>query len=267
MKKISILLVVSLLVLLGACKEQAGKSPSQSSDAKADVSEMGLNPASDAKGYELMKSKCYICHFERPDPSKRDKMVAPPMLRVQEHYLPNYPDKEEFVQAVMAIVKNPSEENSLMPGAVRKFNLMPKLPYEDDELRLIVEALYNMDFENVSKGAGHESKLTLDNGTKWVVSAQTYKLVQEIDQNLESFSADKIESYNQLGKDVFGKMKFVLMDKSYTGELFDQIHAFFYGIEAKTHTLISEKDLAKAKELVPKLHAEVKIFYDFFQSK
>ena len=31
-----------------------------------------------------MTQKCYLCHFETPDPSKKDQMIAPPMLRVPE---------------------------------------------------------------------------------------------------------------------------------------------------------------------------------------
>lgn len=265
MKKLNIVLFVSLVALFfGACSEQVEKSVSQKSKSEQ-VSEE-VNPVADSKGYELMKSKCYACHFEKPDPSKRGQMIAPPMLRVQEHYLPNYPEKEEFVQAVMSMVKNPTEEKSLMPGALRKFNLMPKLPYNDDELRLIVEALYSMDFDNVPKGKMHGT-LALNDGEKWVVKAESYKVVQDIENDLKKFNAENVEAYNQLGKDVFGKMKVILMDKSYSGELFEQLHNFFSGIESKTHALIAEKDLAKAKKITQKLSADVHNFYSFFQSK
>ncbi len=219
------------------------------------------------KGYKLMESKCYLCHFEKPDPSKMGQMLAPPMLRVQEHYIPNYPKKEDFVNAIMSIVKNPSEENTLMPGAVKKFKLMPKLVYDDNELRLIAETLYNMELGTAPKMRMQAMELSLNNGEKWVVKPETYKIIQEVDDKISSFNAENIADYNQLGKDVFNKAKFVLMDDSYSGELFNQLHNFFYGIESEMHSLIAEKDLEKAKQTTENLKTKLQDFYLMFISE
>ncbi|MGB8375735.1 MAG: hypothetical protein WCE57_10480, partial [Salegentibacter sp.] len=143
--------LVMLLIGLISCNtgqkenEQDLKTANSIQEEISVNKEVEQNTAADSRGYELLKQKCYICHFEKPDPSKRDQMIAPPMLQVQEHYKPTYPNKEDFVNAIMAIVKNPSAEKTLMPGAVKKFNLMPKLIYDDAELRLIAETIYEYD--------------------------------------------------------------------------------------------------------------------------
>jgi len=93
--------------------------------------------ASSSEGYKLMEQKCFICHFAKPDPTKRNSMIAPPMIRVQQHYKPTYPKKEDFINAITAWVKNPIKENTLMPGAVRKFDVMPHLGYGDNEIKQI----------------------------------------------------------------------------------------------------------------------------------
>ena len=108
----------------------------------------------ETEGSKLMKKNCFICHFPKPDPSKRNQMIAPPMLRVQEHYMPLYPKKEDFVKAIVAWVENPTKDKVEMPGAVRKWDLMPKLNYNNKEVALIAEALYDMDFGSSPKMHG-----------------------------------------------------------------------------------------------------------------
>ena len=112
---LSVLLVLSIVSCTTDKKEKINK---------IDGAELENNVVkTTSKGYELMSQKCFICHFEKPDPSRRDQMLAPPFLRVQEHYKPTYPNKEDFIAAVMDIINNPSLDKTLMPGAVKKFNL------------------------------------------------------------------------------------------------------------------------------------------------
>lgn len=222
--------------------------------------------ASNSKGYELMKQKCFICHFERPDPAKRNQMIAPPMLRVQEHYKPSYPNKENFVKAIMSYVNNPLQEKTLMPGAVKKFNLMPKIVYDQTELRSIVETLYSLDLGSMPNMHMKLGKgLTLNNGEKWKLKAESIKQVEFIVKKLNSFNSNKISDYNQLGKDVFDDAKIILLDADYTGELFDQIHFFFGGIEDNMHTLIATKSIKEANQQIDILKTEFNNFNKYFE--
>ena len=99
---------VALGITLFSCKDAVVEAKTQSADIDKENIELAVN-----KGYELMSQKCFICHFEKMDPSKKDKMIAPPMMRIQEHYKPNYPTKEAFVKAVTAWVSHPDIEKTV----------------------------------------------------------------------------------------------------------------------------------------------------------
>lgn len=89
-------------------------------------------------GSELFDRLCGICHTKQGPPT-----IAPPVFGVVNHVRQAYPAKEEFVQRIVSWVKEPNAENALMRGAIRKFGLMPKLGYSDNEVKLIAEYLYD----------------------------------------------------------------------------------------------------------------------------
>ncbi len=255
------LFMVILLIGLISCNTNQKNKNTSSNEA------IEQNAESNSKGYALMTQKCYLCHFEKPDPSKKDYMIAPPMLRVQEHYKPTYPDKTEFVDAIVAIVKNPSLEKTLMPGAVKKFKLMPRLIYDDEELRLIAEAIYDYDFGSAPKmnREMNAGTLELDNGKKWVLKKESMEQISAVVTKLNAYEASNIADYNQLGKDVFNDAKKIMLEDAYTGELFDQIHNFFFSVENNMHTLIATKSTEEAELQLTALKTKFKDFYNYFE--
>ena len=96
-----------------------------------------------AQGKEHFKAVCMACHKLDRGP----QMLAPPVFAVQNHYLRVYPEKAEFVQAVVDWVRAPEVGKSLMPGAVRRFKLMPAMPLPRDELESIAAFLYDARFQ------------------------------------------------------------------------------------------------------------------------
>ncbi len=217
-------------------------------------------------GYELMQQKCFICHMEKPDPEKRGSMLAPPMVKVQEHYKPSYPDKQDFIDVITAWVLNPSEDKSLMPGAVRRFKLMPRLPYEEKNIRRIAAALYDMEFATIpNMHKGMQRQPVLNKGKKWKLREETLQRVARIQKQLETFSAKDIAAYRQLGRDVFNSAKTVLMDTSYKDTLFTQIHAFFNGIEGNMHLLIAAGSLDEARRQQEALRKKFSEFDRYFE--
>ncbi len=258
--KTNLFIVILLIGLISCNTNQKNKDTS----AIADVEQ---TPEFNAKGYALMTQKCYLCHFEKPDPSKKDLMIAPPMLRIQEHYKPTYPNKTEFVNAIVAIVKNPSLEKTLMPGAVKKFKLMPKLIYDDEELRLIAETIYDYDFGSAPKmnREMNGGTLALDNGKKWILKKESMEQINAVVNKLNTYESSNIADYNQLGKDVFNDAKKIMLEDAYTGELFDQIHNFFFSIENNMHTLIATKSATEAEIQLTALKTKFKEFYNYFE--
>ena len=241
-KTLSIIFIV--LILFSCNFDKKGKNLKEFEASQKEETEVY-----NTKGYELMQQKCFICHIEKPDPNKKNLMIAPPMLRVQEHYKPTYPDKNDFVDAITEWVKNPVKTKTLMPGTIRKFNLMPKLPYEDADLKLIAEVLYDIDFGKMPKMIKSMQKgLQLDNGKKWKLNKYTIEQVNLITRKIENFQPDDVASYQQLGKDVFDKAKTILLDESYEGDLFNQLHYFFRDVEENIHLLVSSTSIDDAKK-------------------
>jgi len=265
MKKIIITLAAVVLVF-ASCNETKEAKTVVENTAKVEKEVAQVATVNNDKGYALMKQNCFVCHMEKPDPSKRGQMIAPPMMRVQEHYKPNYPKKDTFVAAIKTWVNNPTEDKVMMPGAVRKFNLMPKLAVADADLQLIAETLYSIDFGNMPKMHKKEdSKLALNNGKKWQLNDTSKKTVTAIKKQLNNFKSEDLAAYNQLGKDVFANAKTILLDKSYDNETFNQIQKFFHNVEGNMHNLIAAKTVDTAKGEQTILKKKFNKFGDFFE--
>lgn len=242
------LYIILIALSIASCASENTKEKEGSNE---EGSQLETADIYNSEGYKQMKQKCFICHFEKPDPSKRDSMLAPPFLRIQEHYKPTYPNKEEFINAVTTWVNEPSEASTLMPGAIRKFNLMPKLPYDEADLRLIAATLYDIDFGEMPKmgmGKHNHNGVQLNDGKKWKLNDNSIEQVELITIQLNDFYSDDVDAYNQLGRDVFDSAKMILLDESYSDELFDQLHNFFNGIEGNMHLLIAANSLEEARK-------------------
>lgn len=95
-------------------------------------------------GEKLIEKHCYLCHnTETPSKSR----IGPPMTHVKNHYLEAYPSQEDFTKHLIAFVQNPSEDISIMPGALNKFGLMPKQQFPLEALNQIADYMYNHDIE------------------------------------------------------------------------------------------------------------------------
>ncbi|HIP49454.1 MAG TPA: hypothetical protein EYG92_10890 [Lutibacter sp.] len=275
MKKIFFISVL-LLVATISCKDTKKTAENKVSETET------VQNIKDSEGYKLMEQKCFICHFPVPDGSRRDEMIAPPMLRVQEHYKPAYPNKADFVNAIKEWVKNPTEEKIQMPGASRKFETMPYLPYPDEEVQLIAETLFEIDFSAEFKGqgrgqgrgqgkaqgnGGHGRKqdLQLNNGEKWQLNKEAIANVNNIIKKLDAFKSDDVKAYQNLGKEVFQIAKTLILDKTIENQKFDQLQAFFHNIEDDTHELIQVKTVAEGQEKQEIIKKKFSKFFDFFE--
>jgi len=249
-----------------------------------------IDTADFQQGYTLLKQRCFICHMEKPDPSKKSQMIAPPMVRVQQHYKPAYPSKEAFVKAVTDYVNNPDKNHTLMPGAVKRFNVMPKIVYDSNELRLIAETLYDYDFNVNSNGTVHgggmgmghgkgrgqgrmgqgkgmnmNHELTLDNGKKWKLDPETFDKIKNISSKINNFSSNDLKDYRDLGKDIFDVARSVLLDTSHKGEAYTQLQYFFHDLEHSMHALMASPDVNAGKKQITILKNKFKKFDKFFE--
>ncbi len=114
------------------------------------------------KGYTLMKQYCLSCHSETP--GHKNNMIAPPMKGVQMHYKRKYENKKDFINAIVNWVKQPDKNKALMKGAVERFNLMPALPYSEDDVKLIASTLYKHNFGGMKNAGMKRGKMKCGNG-------------------------------------------------------------------------------------------------------
>ncbi len=103
-----------------------------------------LNAAS--LGSLLFHGNCITCHNELKDVS------APSIISVRENYLRAFPKKEDFADYMSKWVTRPNAEGSLMLDAIKKYELMPLLGYEESTLKIIAEYIYDTDFTKEHEG-------------------------------------------------------------------------------------------------------------------
>ena len=96
-------------------------------------------------GLSLLKAKCYACHSVTS--KSHDEIIAPPMVAVKRRYKMSYASKEKFIKAITNWVMEPEKENVLMRGAVQQFNIMPKQPFNKEEISLIAKYMFENELE------------------------------------------------------------------------------------------------------------------------
>lgn len=107
-------------------------------------------------GKRLMENNCYVCHNPK---ASEEAMVAPPMVAVKMHYLSGDISKETFVQRFVDFLKEPSEANSKMPGAIKRFGLMPYQFYPEETVRQIADYVYDYEIEEPEWFAAHYAQM------------------------------------------------------------------------------------------------------------
>lgn len=85
---------------------------------------------------------CQSCHDASLNPPK-----APPMYGVQRRYKRQFENQQEFVDAIVKFVSQPTNEGALMKHPIKKLGLMPALPLGEDKLTKIATYIYEENFE------------------------------------------------------------------------------------------------------------------------
>jgi hypothetical protein len=94
---------------------------------------------------EIFQQNCYACHSVTT--KSHDEIIAPPMIAIKKRYSMTFKNKADFVNAIVAYSSNPKSENALMIGAVNKFNVMPKQPFNKEDLKKIATYIYENEIE------------------------------------------------------------------------------------------------------------------------
>ena len=94
----------------------------------------------------LFHGNCITCHDEHTSIS------APSIDEIKENYLRAFPLKEDFVAYMANWVVKPSKETSIMLDAIKKYELMPELGFDESTTRDIASYIYETDFSKEHDG-------------------------------------------------------------------------------------------------------------------
>ncbi|QAA81116.1 DUF3365 domain-containing protein [Aequorivita sp. H23M31] len=156
MKTVSIIFLLGLLMACNSKPKQSYSPIEENSD------EIAMVTSQEHPGKQLMVNNCYMCH--NPKASEND-MIAPPMVAVKMHYLSEDLSKAEFVDEIISFLKIPSEEKSKMPGAIKKFGLMPYQFYPENTIRQIADYMFDHEIAEPEWFEEHYKKMHGDRPT------------------------------------------------------------------------------------------------------
>ena len=265
MKNFALLILLS--VWFASCQEGSQKVESTDKSV-AKSSQIQQSELSQQKGETLFKQYCMSCHWSAPDPSKKDKMLAPPIVRVVQHYKGTYSDKKDFVNAVVNWANKPNQDAVLMPGAARKFGLMPPLPIGNDNLEKIAGYIFDADFGKPGDIV-HKSKqkIQLNDGKKWLLDKNDVDQVHQAISLLRNTNIKDVTDYQQTGNKVFNAARKVLLNKKYEGKILRQVQIFFHQIEEDMHHLMSVKTKEEGEKYRKLVLKKMMKFDNYFSSK
>ncbi len=142
-----------LIPLFTACNTN-NKSEYLAMDGVAENAEIAMYQ--EHPGKKLMENNCYACHNPK---TSEENMIAPPFVAVKMHYISEDTTKEDFVKAMVEWSKKPSEEKSKMPGAIKKFGLMPYQFFPEETIRQIADYMFDEEIEEPLWFGGHYNKM------------------------------------------------------------------------------------------------------------
>ncbi len=127
---------VIILLLVLACTYSCKKSNNMSDFALVQIEES----VNEHAGKRLAETLCYTCHSPN---AEHDTRLAPPMMAVKKHYIKGTTSQEEFTENLKSWVANPNEADAKMFGAVKRFGVMPKANFNEQDIDQIADYLYN----------------------------------------------------------------------------------------------------------------------------
>jgi cytochrome c551/c552 len=206
------ILLLALLVVLVSCKD----SPKSTMEFNDRSSGNELIADLSHPGKDLLEKQCYICH--NPN-SAQNEMIAPPMIAIKKHYLNEATSRDQFVKEIMNWVKNPSKENSKMPGALIKFGIMPYQSFPEETIMEISEYLYDYDIDEpvwfqtqMGKGQGKGKGNKKEKGVG-ECSANCMDKGQAGCKHMSSIVIDTLDKYKKLGQKYASEAKAALGKK------------------------------------------------------
>ncbi len=280
------LLVIGIAVVIGFASCGQNNSKAEEHDAHehdGDAATEAVQKMADktSEGYQLMKQKCFACH--NPDTESHDAIIAPPMIAVKMHYNKRFETKEAFVDAFVKWSQDPKEENAIMKGAVKKFQVMPKQIFDKEDLTKIATYVYENDIDQPdwfdqhlkedhggglgmgSNGMGWMKNMSLNDGEKWEANKETTDGVANMLKLLEETGASTTEAYQKNGTLLKEHIDLVLNQCTMKGESHDQLHTFLVPLISKVDKLKSANMDEQGAKIQGKIKEHLEVYDTYFK--
>ena len=154
-----------LLLLLAFTFVDCNRAP-KNIDQKITESELvsieSIPELSKEEGLKLLKTNCYACH--NPQAASHDEMLAPPLAGIKHNYMNYYTDRNMFIARMSDYINNPSKENAIMKGPIRRFGIMPKTTLDANQIKTITAFIFDNELEVPNWFSDHFKK---EKGKPW----------------------------------------------------------------------------------------------------
>lgn len=229
------------------------------------------NKTTEQDGETLMKTNCLTCHGNG---SSHDDILAPPMMGVKNHYFEEGMTETDFVSSIVEWTKNPTKENSKMPGAVKRFNVMPKQDFDVKEVEAIAKYMYNNEMEKPQWFDQHMKEnhsemvikgLSLNEGQKWEANSETTNGINNMITAVNDLTENPtVKDYKSLGEtlnDIKGK---ILNQCTMKGPAHDNLHSFLMPLIRKIKRLKNVDSIERAQKITSKIELHLAEYKKYF---
>jgi cytochrome c2 len=134
---------LAVFVFLFSCKDSKKPTYTITKELSNTKKETVAN-SQDHLGKKLIQTNCYVCHSLTATEENR---IAPPMIAIKKRYLMGNTSKQAFINSLQNFIKNPTEENAKMYGAVKRFGVMPKQAFPEETIKQIADYMFEFDLE------------------------------------------------------------------------------------------------------------------------
>jgi len=199
------LLTLSLLAIALVFFTDCNNHKKSEYSSQKEIKEPVATTTQDHPGKKLMENKCYVCHNPTTGHEGR---IAPPMVAVKSHYITDEITKQEFEDAIWNFVEKPTEQKSKMRGAVKRFNLMPYQPFNEDEIRQIADYMYRYQIDEPEWFKKHleeegKGKMKYRNDGEKMDATNSKETKRPAERGLEY----ALDTKKELGKNLMGTIQ------------------------------------------------------------
>lgn len=149
-------LPILLFLMVSSCTKY------EPEENKVEVSSLEQTPDYD-KAKQILTTTCYTCHSPTAGEQGR---LAPPMEAVKRRYKMAYSTEKEFIEAITSFAVTPTEDASLMRGAVDRFGVMPLQNFKEEDIRAVATYIYQNELPQPEWFEDHFNQMHPDSGMK-----------------------------------------------------------------------------------------------------